>query len=90
MTVGQRIRAIAGTFVLASLAPGYFVSPCRQLSTAFVGANPLQSALTRWCPMETFLAWPAGASRRGRSSWHFGAGVCRTRATPDPAGRHTV
>ena len=46
------IRRIAGTFVLASLALGYWVSPWFLLFTAFVGLNLLQSSFTRWCPME--------------------------------------
>ena len=49
------IRGIAGSFVLLSLALGYLHSPYWHLFTAFVGANLLQSAFTRWCPMETFL-----------------------------------
>ena len=46
------IRRIAGFFVLASLALGYWVSPWFFLFTAFVGLNLFQSSLTRWCPME--------------------------------------
>lgn len=49
------IRAIAGTFVLASLALGYKVSPYFFLFTAFVGLNLLQSAFTKWCLMEDIL-----------------------------------
>lgn len=49
------IRRIAGTFVLASLALGYWVSPYWYLFTAFVGLNLLQSSFTRWCLMETML-----------------------------------
>jgi hypothetical protein len=52
----QYIRAIAGTFVLVSLALGYLQSPYWHLFTAFVGLNLLQSAFTRWCLMETFLS----------------------------------
>jgi hypothetical protein len=50
------IRAIAGTFVLISLALGYLFSPYWHLFTAFVGANLLQSAFTHWCLMEKILA----------------------------------
>ena len=57
------IRRIAGTFVLASLALGYWVSPWFLLFTAFVGLNLLQSSFTRWCPMEGFLA-KAGIGKR--------------------------
>ena len=56
MGMEQYIRATAGTFVLASLALGYFVSPYWYLFTAFVGLNLLQSAFTRWCLMEDILA----------------------------------
>ncbi|MFI5173599.1 MAG: DUF2892 domain-containing protein [Terriglobia bacterium] len=49
------IRAIAGTFVLISLALGYFVSPYWFLFTAFVGVNLVQSAFTNWCLMEKIL-----------------------------------
>jgi hypothetical protein len=52
MTMEPLIRAIAGTFVLASLALGYFHSPYWHLFTAFVGLNLLQSAFTKWCLME--------------------------------------
>lgn len=55
MTMDQKIRVIAGTFVLISLALGWFVSPWWFLFTAFVGANLLQSGLTRWCLMEDIL-----------------------------------
>jgi hypothetical protein len=50
------IRRIAGTFVLASLALGYWMSPYFYLFTAFVGLNLLQSSFTRWCLMESMLA----------------------------------
>jgi hypothetical protein len=50
------IRRIAGTFVLVSLALGYWVSPYWYLFTAFVGLNLLQSSFTHFCPMESLLA----------------------------------
>jgi hypothetical protein len=46
------VRRVAGTFVLVSLALGYWASPWFFLFTAFVGLNLLQSSFTRWCPME--------------------------------------
>jgi hypothetical protein len=49
------IRRFAGTFVLASLALGWFVSPLWFLFTAFVGANLLQSSFTGFCPLERIL-----------------------------------
>ena len=54
-TVDEWLRGIAGTFVLASLALGWFVHPGFFLFTAFVGANLLQSAFTGTCPMKWFL-----------------------------------
>lgn len=55
MTVDRYLRLIAGAFVLASLALGYWVNHYWFLFTAFVGANLFQSAFTNWCPMMTFL-----------------------------------
>jgi hypothetical protein len=55
MKMDQWIRAIAGTFILVSLALGYFHSRYWLLFTAFVGLNLLQSAFTKWCLMEQIL-----------------------------------
>ncbi|SCX83690.1 YgaP family membrane protein [Desulfoluna spongiiphila] len=55
MPIEKSMRAIAGTFVLLSLALGYLATPWWHLFTAFVGANLLQSALTGVCPMERLL-----------------------------------
>ncbi len=55
MDVNRWLRLIAGLFVMASLALGYFVSDWWYLLTAFVGLNLFQSAFTNWCPMMTFL-----------------------------------
>ncbi len=55
MTVDRYIRLIAGVFVAASVALGYYVSPYWYLFTAFVGLNLLQSAFTNWCPMMGIL-----------------------------------
>ncbi len=65
MSMHYLIRAIAGTFVLASLALGYFVSPWFYLFTVFVGANLLQSSFTRWCLMENILE-ALGIAKRDR------------------------
>jgi hypothetical protein len=56
MRMDQYIRAIAGSFVLISLALGYLHSPYWHLFTAFVGLNLLQSAFTKWCLMEDILS----------------------------------
>ncbi len=55
MKIEAWLRAIAGTFVLASLALGRWVHPGFYLFTAFVGANLLQSAFSGWCPMISLL-----------------------------------
>ncbi len=55
MTINEALRLIAGTFVLLSLALGYWVHPGWYLFTAFVGLNLLQSAFTKWCPMMWLL-----------------------------------
>ena len=49
------VRRVAGVFVLASLALGYWVSPWFFLFTAFVGLNLLQSSFTKFCPLEGML-----------------------------------
>jgi len=55
MRLEMIIRAIAGTFILTSLALGYWVHPYWFFFTAFVGFNLVQSAFTGFCPMEIFL-----------------------------------
>ena len=55
MTVNDALRAIAGFFVLASVALGYFVHPGFLLFTAFVGVNLFQSGFSKWCPMIAIL-----------------------------------
>ncbi|MCZ2406028.1 MAG: sulfurtransferase [Burkholderiales bacterium 68-12] len=60
MTSWQVVRLLAGTFILLSLALGIpgsplFVSQWFLAFTAFVGANLLQSGLTKWCMLENIL-----------------------------------
>lgn len=55
MSLDHVIRLIAGSFVLISLALGWWVSPWFLLFTAFVGVNLVQSSITRWCLMEDIL-----------------------------------
>ncbi|WP_090140080.1 DUF2892 domain-containing protein [Limnohabitans sp. DM1] len=57
----QIVRLLAGFFVLLSLALGVqgspvFVSEWWLAFTAFVGVNLFQSALTKWCLMESILS----------------------------------
>ncbi|MFD2566662.1 YgaP family membrane protein [Pseudotenacibaculum haliotis] len=49
------IRAIAGTFVLVSVLLALYVNENWLWFTAFVGANLLQSSITKWCLMEQIL-----------------------------------
>lgn len=49
------VRAIAGSFILISLALAIYVNPNWLWFTAFVGANLLQSSMTKWCLMDTIL-----------------------------------
>jgi hypothetical protein len=49
------IRAIAGTFILISLLLAIYVNQNWLWLTAFVGANLLQSSITKWCLMEDIL-----------------------------------
>ena len=60
MTSWQLVRLVAGSLILLSLALGIpgspiFVSQWFLAFTAFVGVNLLQSALTKWCLMETIM-----------------------------------
>ncbi len=55
MTVERALRLTAGSFVMLSLALGYWVSPYWFLFTAFVGLNLFQSGLTNWCPAMWFF-----------------------------------
>ncbi len=70
-TIQDWLRGIAGTFVLLSVALGWFVHPGFFLFTAFVGANLLQSAFSGWCPMMAILrklgVRDAGAPAASRS-----------------------
>ena len=76
MTVERYLRLIAGSFVLLSLALGWWVSPWFYLLTAFVGLNLLQSGFTNWCPMMAILR-KAGVERP--------APCCGDAGAPGPA-----
>lgn len=51
------VRAIAGSFILISLLLAIYVNINWLWFTAFVGANLLQSSLTKWCLMDDILGW---------------------------------
>jgi hypothetical protein len=63
------IRLVAGSFVLISLALGYWVSPAWFLFTGFVGVNLIQSAFTKWCLMEKILVRLGLVAAENRSGW---------------------
>ncbi len=49
------VRGIAGSFVLISILLSIYVNQNWLWFTAFVGANLLQSSITKWCLMDTLL-----------------------------------
>lgn len=49
------IRAIAGSFILISIMLSIYVNQNWLWFTAFVGANLLQSSITKWCLMDDIL-----------------------------------
>ncbi|MFP4283082.1 MAG: DUF2892 domain-containing protein [Opitutales bacterium] len=51
----RAVFALAGTFILASVALGVWVTPWAFAFTAFVGANMLQAAFTGFCPAALIL-----------------------------------
>ena len=69
MTTERIVRAVAGFFVLTSLALGVsgcplYVSRHFLWLAAFVGANLFQSSLTGFCPLELILKQSGVPSRR--------------------------
>ena len=57
MTVEKYLRLISGAFILISLVLAHYHSQWWLLFTAFVGLNLLQSGISNWCPMMSFLKW---------------------------------
>ncbi len=60
------IRAIAGTFIIASILLAIYVNINWLWFTAFVGANLLQSSITKWCLMEDILKYFRVGSGTGK------------------------
>lgn len=79
MSINEGLRAIAGAFVVISVALGYWVSPWFLLFTAFVGLNLFQSAFTGTCPMVWVLRKMGSRDDISRPS--------RARTGPSPASR---
>jgi len=60
MTIERIILAVAGTFIMLSLALGWAASPIFHheywlFFTGFVGLNLFQSAFTGFCPLAMIL-----------------------------------
>lgn len=55
MVINDWVHAMAGLFILISLALGVWVSTYWLFFTAFVGVNLFQFGFTGFCPMATIL-----------------------------------
>lgn len=55
MSIDRMVLAFAGSVILSSLLLSQFHSMNWLWLTAFVGANLLQSAFTRFCPLAKIL-----------------------------------
>jgi hypothetical protein len=55
MNITRSIRTMAGTFILLSVALGFFVEKYILCFAFFVGANLFQFGITNWCPMEVMM-----------------------------------
>ncbi|SHI49672.1 YgaP family membrane protein [Flavobacterium haoranii] len=53
--INRIIRAIAGAFIIISVLLAMYVNQNWLWFTIFVGANLLQSSITKWCLMEDIL-----------------------------------
>lgn len=49
------VRGVAGIFILISLLLAIYVNQNWLWFTAFIGANLMQSSITKWCLMDTIL-----------------------------------
>ncbi|MCB0330703.1 MAG: DUF2892 domain-containing protein [Bdellovibrionales bacterium] len=55
MTIDRFVLAFAGTMILVSVALAHYVSEYWLFLTLFVGANMLQAAFTKFCPLAIIL-----------------------------------
>jgi hypothetical protein len=60
------VRFVAGTMILVSVALAYFVALEWLFLTLFVGANLLQSSITKFCPMELIIDYFTSRSQRAK------------------------
>ncbi|RBN49432.1 YgaP family membrane protein [Flavobacterium psychrolimnae] len=49
------VRAVAGSYILISLLLAIYVNQNWLWFATFVGANLLQSSISKWCLMDTIL-----------------------------------
>lgn len=55
MSIDRIVLAVAGLFIMISVALAHYHHPYWLFFTAFVGLNLFQSAFTGFCPMATIL-----------------------------------
>ena len=55
MSIDRIVHVAAGSFILLSLTLAHFHSAYWLWFTAFVGANLLQSGITKWCLLASIL-----------------------------------
>ena len=60
------VRFVAGTMILVSVALAYFVALEWLFLTLFVGANLLQSSLTKFCPLELIIDYFTSRLQRAK------------------------
>jgi len=60
------VRFVAGTIILVSVALAYFVALEWLFLTLFVGANLLQSSITKFCPLELIIDYFTSRSQRAK------------------------
>lgn len=60
------VRFVAGTMILVSVALAYFVALEWLFLTLFVGANLLQSSITKFCPLELIIDHFTSRSQRAK------------------------
>ena len=63
---GRIVRFVAGTMILVSVALAYFVALEWLFLTLFVGANLLQSSITKFCPLELIIDYFTSRSQRAK------------------------
>ena len=60
------VRFVAGTMILVSVALAYFVALEWLFLNLFVGANLLQSSITKFCPLELIIDYFTSRSQRAK------------------------